>query len=770
MLQRTVILTLAGLTLGMSVPGTANAQSIHPDPGYVFNDTLVPRIDILIDTAHLSLILSEPESNTEYPAIFIFSTPARSDTVENTGFRIRGNTSRWSAKKSWKVSFNSFTPGRKFRGLEKMNINGEHNDPSLIRAKICWDMMRFMEIPASRANHVELYINHEYTGLHLNVEHIDEEFVRSRFGDLHGNLYKCLWPADLAYLGEDPDKYKFKHEERKAYELKTNVIYDDYADLARFIGVLDMKPGAEFACSLKEAFNVGTYLKIMAVDVLTGNWDNYIWLKNNYYLYLNPGSGRLEFIPYDMDNTFGVDWFGVDWMNRDLYNWSNEEPRPLYEKLMSVPEFRDQYSYYLRYLLDNYFNYGKLNSSIYRLHNMIRPYVLEDPHYPLDYGYTIEAFDRSLSEAAGDHVRSGIFPFLNQRAASARSQLETNPPDPVIQFLDWNQPGTGDTLSIRVKVEDDDLKDVNLMFALFDGPFEELPLYDDGLHGDGLEGDGTYGIRIVHEGWWDADFYISASDSSGHQVDYPCNPIYLTVPIHSGSLVINEFMAGNDSVISDEAGEYDDWIEIANIGSEPEWLGNRFLSDDLSTRDKWKMPDAWLNPREFIIIWADGQEEQGDNHAGFRLNRDGEEIGLFDAPSTGFRLIDRIIYTEQATDVSYARSVDGENQWTAMAEPTPGYSNHIPLGLSEFVPGQYPDKYPGRSPNQNQESTLRVYPNPVSGEWIYFSRISSGRITDLNGRSVLQFRDQEQTDVGSLVPGLYLVLFKSGKALRLVRY
>ena len=146
-----IIFFMTGLPTG--------AQSLLPDKGYVFNDTIIPGIDIIIDPVYLDQIFSDTESFDEYPATFIFSTPAESDTIANIGFRLRGNTSRNSQKKSYKVSFNTFEPGRKFHGLEKMNINGEHNDPSIMRAKICWDMMRFMEVPAPRANHVRLYVN-----------------------------------------------------------------------------------------------------------------------------------------------------------------------------------------------------------------------------------------------------------------------------------------------------------------------------------------------------------------------------------------------------------------------------------------------------------------------------------------------------------------------------------------------------------------------------------------------------------------------------------
>jgi len=184
---------------------TIISQPIFPDPGPLYNDEVVPRIDITINPDTLDWLYQNEnlQSDIEFSARFIFNNGEILDTIEPVGFRLRGNTSRYSRKKSFKVSFNTFTSGGKYYGVEKLNLNGEHNDPSVIRSKVCWDILRKMEIPAPRANHVQVYINDDYYGLYISVEHIDEEFIKSRFTYNDGNQYKCLWPANLNYLGDD---------------------------------------------------------------------------------------------------------------------------------------------------------------------------------------------------------------------------------------------------------------------------------------------------------------------------------------------------------------------------------------------------------------------------------------------------------------------------------------------------------------------------------------------------------------------------------------
>ena len=62
------------------------------------------------------------------------------------------------------------------------------------------------------------------------------------------------------------------------------------------------------------------------------------------------------------------------------------------------------------------------------------------------------------------------------------------------------------------------------------------------------------------------------------------NPGTGTKPLQG--LFINEFMADNDSIVPDEYGQYDDWLEIYNAGSTAVDLGGMYLTDDLTDPTK----------------------------------------------------------------------------------------------------------------------------------------------------------------------------------------
>jgi len=144
-------------------------------------------------------------------------------------------------------------------------------------------------------------------------------------------------------------------------------------------------------------------------------------------------------------------------------------------------------------------------------------------------------------------------------------------------------------------------------------------------------------------------------------------------------LLINEFMASNDTTIADAEGGYDDWIEIYNAGNIPKDIAGMYLTDDLTELTNSQIPAddpdlTTIPPGEFLLLWADKEPEQGVLHlADVKLSGGGEQIGLTDTDGT--TVLDSLTYGEQTTDVSYGRLPDGTNTWEFFEVPTPGEPN-----------------------------------------------------------------------------------------------
>jgi hypothetical protein len=140
-------------------------------------------------------------------------------------------------------------------------------------------------------------------------------------------------------------------------------------------------------------------------------------------------------------------------------------------------------------------------------------------------------------------------------------------------------------------------------------------------------------------------------------------------------LVVNELMASNDSTVRDEAGDYDDWIEVLNAGARSVELDGLHLSDDAGDPRRWPLPRGHLAPGQRLLVWCDDDTEQGPAHAPFRLDADGEEVGIYDLDARGNAPLDRVVFPPLAADVSLGRSPDGIGTLRILPWPTPGEAN-----------------------------------------------------------------------------------------------
>ncbi len=141
------------------------------------------------------------------------------------------------------------------------------------------------------------------------------------------------------------------------------------------------------------------------------------------------------------------------------------------------------------------------------------------------------------------------------------------------------------------------------------------------------------------------------------------------------NVVINELLPVNSTTITDQNGEYDDWIELCNNSALDLDLSGYFLSDSKSNLSKWEIPSGTVIPANgFLIIWADEDTLQTGLHANFKLSSGGEKI-YFSNPE--ILIIDKVEYPAQAAEIAYARNPDWSGPFIWQT-PTFCASNNIP--------------------------------------------------------------------------------------------
>ncbi len=77
-----------------------------------------------------------------------------------------------------------------------------------------------------------------------------------------------------------------------------------------------------------------------------------------------------------------------------------------------------------------------------------------------------------------------------------------------------------------------------------------------------------------------------------------------------GQVVINEYVSSNVDSLLDEDGRTPDWIELHNAGSTRVNLGGWGLSDDPADPFQWVFPNRYLQPGEFLVVHASGQDRR----------------------------------------------------------------------------------------------------------------------------------------------------------------
>ncbi|MCB0121441.1 MAG: chitobiase/beta-hexosaminidase C-terminal domain-containing protein, partial [Caldilineaceae bacterium] len=164
-------------------------------------------------------------------------------------------------------------------------------------------------------------------------------------------------------------------------------------------------------------------------------------------------------------------------------------------------------------------------------------------------------------------------------------------------------------------------------------------------------------------------------------------------------VIITEFLARNQTGLTDDEGNFVDWIELYNQSSQSVNLEGWSLTDDPALPTKWLFPAVTLPPQSYLVVFASGkngvtvpsESATGDGalpilHTNFRLHGSGGFLALY--PPTTRRFLDSygIHYGAQRVDVSYGRAAATKGAPTTesasiayafFTDPTPGAPNDL---------------------------------------------------------------------------------------------
>ncbi len=256
------------------------------------------------------------------------------------------------------------------------------------------------------------------------IEPIDEDFAADRFGGKDVPIFKPVTYSLFEDLGDEWSAYE------KIYDLKTKATSEQRRRIIDFARLITSGSDEEFASRAGGFLDMDAFARFLAGEVLLSSYDSVLALGQNFYMYVDPASSKLEFIPWDLDSAWGNFWLGT---REELANASIWRPwvgqNRLLERLMGLEEFREKYRSHLEVFLDRLLVPTRLHKKMDELAAVLREPIASESFFRL------QKFEQSVGmkpvERMKGETRHGIraraYPFMRfveARAKSVREQLD----------------------------------------------------------------------------------------------------------------------------------------------------------------------------------------------------------------------------------------------------------------------------------------------------------------------------------------------------------
>lgn len=718
----------------------------------LYDQSLVRRIDLTFPSANYwNQLTANYASKTYIPATLTID----GNVYDSVGVRLRGNTSYIQGgtyKKSFKIELDNWIAGLDYDGYSTIKLNNMAQDASMMR-EVFFETMIKRHIPCAKTSFVKLYLNNSNWGLYNNVQQLNKDFLEEWYLSNDGTWWRADKPAGsggggggwgdgtaaLNYVAVDTPLYK------TYYTLKSSTKLQPWDDLVTICEKLNTIPVAQLSDSIEDYLDLDRTLWYLASEIAWTDDDSYVMKgKMDYYVHYDLETGRITPHEYDgnsaLESNVATSW-GV------FYN-ANNANYPLLNKLLANPSIRQRYLAHMRSIIAQEFDTAYTNATLNAFKALVDTVVSNDPKK----NYTYAQFNTDWL---------GLKTFINTRKNFLNSNTEIQQVAPLItdapyyvNSIQYQQPSAGQVVTVRATVSSTSgIDNVQLFYspAIF-GRFAKTEMFDDGAHDDVAAGDGIYGgfIPGFAAGTFLRYYVQAASANTAKSVSYlPVGAehdvfIYTVAPASSGTsdVVINEVMAQNLSSVADNAGEFDDWIELYNKGTAAIDISGFYLTDNPLNLNKWDIPAGTIiQPGDYLIVWADEDSSQGPYHANFKLSGTGEVLFLLD---TAQQLVDSVSWGQQTVDMGLARRPNGTGSFVIQGQTFSANNDNV--SVAEVEP----------------PVTLSLYPNPASQTVNILSKDSKERpifIRNMIGQLIqeLPYAEFITAETATMADGVYIV-------------
>ena len=345
----------------------------------------------------------------------------------NIAARVKGNVSSLWVKRPFRLDLNKFQRGQKLGGLDELTFDSLVFDYSCLSEALGYEFFRDLGVPAPRTAYAWLSVSvatqweRQPFGLYLMEEAVDAAFVAERFGSRKTPLFKPSTYKLFEYMGDDWSDYA------PSYDLKTEASPAQRQRVIDFSRLVSSAGDQEFAERVGSFLDLDEFARFLAGQVFLPNFDSILSTGQNHYLYLDPGSNKFGFIPWDLDAAWGNFWIGTKAEQQQSSIWRPWVGQNRFlERVMAVAEFRRLYRTHLDDFLARLYVPERLSQRIDVIATAIREPIAAESSYRLD---KLEQMVGWKPVAPGKWWDPVDFPaydlkkFIAGRARSVRSQL-----------------------------------------------------------------------------------------------------------------------------------------------------------------------------------------------------------------------------------------------------------------------------------------------------------------------------------------------------------
>jgi hypothetical protein len=345
-------------------------------------------------------------------------------TIAGVGVRYKGNGTfiegQASGRLSFKIDFNEYEEELEFRGLTKINLNNNASDPSLLREALSYELFREANIPCSRVGFASVSVTvpgkfeEKQVGLYSVVEQVDKRFLKDRYGSAKGLLLKPSTFGIFRYFGEEWSAYE------KGYVPKTTPTPEQQQRVIEFAKLLHESDDSTFNQQVEDYLDVDQFLRFLAVNVLLCNLDSFLGEAQNHYIYLEPESNKFQFLPWDMDHSFGAfPLLGTPKSRRELnIDHPGGDDHELIERVLGIPAHKEAYHACLNKYMNAIFAEETLHRQISEAAEFLRPLVTANGPDAL------KRFEKVVADTPQQGEPNAMKHFVHARRRSVQSQLD----------------------------------------------------------------------------------------------------------------------------------------------------------------------------------------------------------------------------------------------------------------------------------------------------------------------------------------------------------